>query len=68
MVFAAVFAAHFFNGLNTSAWNGWVFFSVFLGDVLLVVYTVCGVALDYSNSNLIYDVRRFTMQSPLRRL
>jgi phospholipid-translocating ATPase len=40
MVFAAVFAANFFNGLNTSAWTGWVFFAVFIGDVLLWVYTV----------------------------
>ena len=68
MVFAAVFAANFFNGLNTSAWNGWVFFAVFLGDVLLLVYTVCDLALDYSKSNLIYDVRRFTMRFLLRRL
>ena len=68
MVFAAVFAANFFNGLNTSAWNGWVFFAVFLGDVLLLVYTVCSLVLDYySKSNLIYDVRRFTMRFPLRR-
>jgi phospholipid-translocating ATPase len=47
MVFASVFASNFFNGLNTSAWTGWVFFAVFLGDVLLLVYTVCGHALDY---------------------
>ncbi|KDR73672.1 hypothetical protein GALMADRAFT_251453 [Galerina marginata CBS 339.88] len=39
MVFAAVFAANFFNGLNTSAWTAWVFFAVFIGDILLWVYT-----------------------------
>lgn len=39
MVFAAVFSANFFNGLNTSAWTAWVFFAVFIGDVLLWVYT-----------------------------
>jgi len=40
MAFGAVFAANFFNGLNTSAWTGWVFFAIFIGDVLLCVYTV----------------------------
>ncbi|KAJ3576886.1 hypothetical protein NP233_g123 [Leucocoprinus birnbaumii] len=39
MAFGAVFAANFFNGLNTSAWTGWVFFLVFIGDVLIWVYT-----------------------------
>ena len=52
MVFAAVFAANFFNGLNTSAWTGWVFFSVFLGDVLVLAYTVRGVALDYFQNQI----------------
>ena len=47
MVFVAVFAANFFNDLNTSAWNGWVNFAVFLSDVLLLFYTVCGLVLDY---------------------
>jgi phospholipid-translocating ATPase len=46
MVFAAVFAANFFNGLNTSAWTGWVFFAVFIGDVLVWVYTVCDFVLN----------------------
>jgi phospholipid-translocating ATPase len=40
MVFGAVFAANFFNGLNTNAWTGWVFFATFIGDALLWVYTV----------------------------
>jgi hypothetical protein len=40
MVFAAVFTANFFNGLNTSAWTGWVFFAIFIGDVLVWIYTV----------------------------
>ncbi|KAF8969603.1 hypothetical protein BDZ97DRAFT_1794193 [Flammula alnicola] len=39
MVFAAVLSANFFNGLNTSAWTGWVFFCIFIGDVLVWVYT-----------------------------
>jgi phospholipid-translocating ATPase len=40
MVFAAVFAANLYNGLNTSAWTGWVFFAVFIGTILVWAYTV----------------------------
>lgn len=40
MVFGAVFATNFYNGLNTSAWTAWVFFCVFIGDLLVWVYTV----------------------------
>ena len=40
MVFAAVFTANFYNGLNTNTWTAWVFFAVFLGDVLVWLYTV----------------------------
>lgn len=40
MVFAAVITVSLFNGLNTNVWTGWVFFAIFLGIVLLLVYTV----------------------------
>jgi len=40
MVFAAAFAANLYNGLNTSAWTGWVFFAVFIGNILIWIYTV----------------------------
>lgn len=40
MVFSAVFTANLYNGLNTSAWTGWVFFAVFIGSLLVWVYTV----------------------------
>jgi hypothetical protein len=40
MVFSAVMTANLFNGLNTSFWSGWVFFAVFIGIVLVWVYTV----------------------------
>ncbi|KAJ7907347.1 hypothetical protein B0H13DRAFT_2332504 [Mycena leptocephala] len=39
MVIAAVLSANLFNGLNTNVWTGWVFFAVFLGIVLVWVYT-----------------------------
>lgn len=49
MAFGAAFAANFFNGLNTSAWTVWVFFAVFIGDVLIWVYTVS--LLTYHNES-----------------
>ncbi|KAJ7811640.1 phospholipid-translocating ATPase [Mycena olivaceomarginata] len=39
MVVAAVLTANLYNGLNTNVWTGWVFFAVFLGIVLVWVYT-----------------------------
>lgn len=40
MVFSAVFVANLYNGLNTSAWTGWVFFAINIGTLLIWVYTV----------------------------
>jgi phospholipid-translocating ATPase len=40
MVLAAVLATNLFNGLNTNVWTGWVFFAVFVGVVLVWLYTV----------------------------
>lgn len=40
MVFAAVIIANLFNGLNTAFWTAWVFFAVFIGIILIVIYTV----------------------------
>ncbi|KAJ7706920.1 hypothetical protein B0H17DRAFT_1034845 [Mycena rosella] len=39
MAISAVLSVNLFNGLNTSVWTGWVFFAVFLGIVLIWVYT-----------------------------
>ncbi|KAF8891341.1 hypothetical protein BD779DRAFT_1610652 [Infundibulicybe gibba] len=39
MVFAAVLCTNLFNGLNTNVWTGWVFFSVFIGIILVWIYT-----------------------------
>ena len=41
MVLATVIIVNLFNGLNTSAWTGWVFFAVSLGIVLVWGFTVC---------------------------
>ena len=40
MVISAAIAANLFNGLNTKFWTGWVFFSVFIGIILIWAYTV----------------------------
>ena len=40
MVISAAIASNLFNGLNTKFWTGWVFFSVFIGIILIFAYTV----------------------------
>lgn len=40
MVLATVMIVNMFNGLNTAAWTGWVFFAVSLGIVLVWAFTV----------------------------
>jgi phospholipid-translocating ATPase len=40
MVIAAVMVVNAFNGLNTYAWTGWVFFAVLIGPVLVWLFTV----------------------------
>jgi phospholipid-translocating ATPase len=40
MVLATVLAVNLFNGLNTTAWTVWVWFSILLGIVLCWVFTV----------------------------
>ena len=40
MVISAAIVANLFNGLNTRVWTGWVFFSVFVGIILIWAYTV----------------------------
>lgn len=45
MVLATVIIVNLFNGLNTTAWTGWVFFAVSLGIFLVWVFTVRYLAL-----------------------
>ena len=40
MVLATVMIVNLFNGLNTHAWTGWVFFAVSFGIVLVWGFTV----------------------------
>lgn len=65
MVFSAVFTANLFNGLNTTAWTAWVFFAVFIGGILLWVYTVRKFDRFHCHSAEENDHRRCTMPYPL---
>jgi len=40
MVLSSVLAVNLFNGLNTTAWTGWVWFAILLGIVLCWGFTV----------------------------
>ncbi|KXN91421.1 Phospholipid-transporting ATPase DNF1 [Leucoagaricus sp. SymC.cos] len=73
MAFGAVFAANFFNGLNTSAWTGWVFFLVFIGDILIWVYTAIYNVISpgwfvtpvYGNNDFLFRSAYFWFAFPL---
>ena len=41
MIISAAMCVNIYNGLNTAAWTGWVFFAVFIGIILIWAYTVC---------------------------
>ncbi|KAG6843812.1 hypothetical protein H0H87_000218 [Tephrocybe sp. NHM501043] len=45
MVFSSVIVANLFNGLNTNVWTGWVFFAVFIGIILVFIYTAVYAAI-----------------------
>lgn len=45
MVLCVVIVANLFNGLHTSAWTGWSFFLIFIGIVLVWVFTVIDIHL-----------------------
>ncbi|KAF8630439.1 hypothetical protein AX17_005416 [Amanita inopinata Kibby_2008] len=73
MVFAAVIAANLFNGLNTNVWTAWVFFSVFIGIVLLWVYTAIYNTISpgwfvtpiYGNNTFLFHSAYFWLCLPL---
>jgi phospholipid-translocating ATPase len=47
MAIIAVMVANLFNGLNTNVWTSWVFFAVFVGSVLVWVYTVSQISVRF---------------------
>lgn len=62
MAIGAVIAANLYNGLNTRAWNWWVFGSVIIGPVLIVLYTAVYSAFPPS---LIWSYVRLDLFLPL---
>ncbi|KAF8844450.1 phospholipid-translocating P-type ATPase [Paxillus ammoniavirescens] len=73
MVFSAVLAVSFFNGLNTNVWTGWVFFAVFLGIVLLLLFTLVYNSISpgwfvtdvYGNNHFLFRSPYFWLCQPL---
>ncbi|KAF6763732.1 phospholipid-translocating ATPase [Ephemerocybe angulata] len=73
MAFSAAFTANFFNGLNTNTWTGWVFFAVFIGDVLIWVYTAIYNAISpgwfvtpvWGNNHFLFESAYYWLAMPL---
>ncbi|KII88208.1 hypothetical protein PLICRDRAFT_175835 [Plicaturopsis crispa FD-325 SS-3] len=73
MVLAAVFAANFTNGLNTHVWTGWVFFAVFIGILLIWLFTVVYSAISpgwfytdvFGNNHFLFRSAYFWLCLPL---
>ncbi|KAK0496771.1 phospholipid-translocating ATPase [Armillaria luteobubalina] len=73
MVFSAVIVANLYNGLNTNVWTGWVFFAVFIGIILLWLYTVVYnaispgwfVTLVYGNNIYLFRSALFWLSLPI---
>ncbi|KAH9981426.1 hypothetical protein BGW80DRAFT_1270175 [Lactifluus volemus] len=61
------YRANLFNGLNTRFWTGWVFFSVFIGIILIFAFTVCHL-FSYLPGWIVtrvYGLDHFLFRSPL---
>jgi len=66
MVISAAIAANLFNGLNTKFWTGWVFFSVFIGIILIWAYTaIYSIISPGWISTPVYGNDHFLFKSPI---
>ncbi|TFK63348.1 phospholipid-translocating P-type ATPase [Pluteus cervinus] len=73
MAFSAVIVSNLFNGLNTSAWTVWIFICIFLGIVLLWVYTAIYNIISpgwivtpvYGNNHFLFESAFFWLCLPL---
>jgi len=66
MVISTAIAANLFNGLNTKVWTAWVFFSVFIGIVLIWVFTaIYSIISPGWFSTDIYGNDHFLFRSPI---
>jgi len=73
MAIAAVTIANCFNGLNTNVWTAWVFFAVFIGTVLIWVYTAIYSVISpswfatnvYGNDHYLFESAYFWLSLPI---
>ncbi|EJD02206.1 phospholipid-translocating P-type ATPase [Fomitiporia mediterranea MF3/22] len=73
MVLSAVMVANMYNGLNTAAWTGWVFFALFIGIVLVWAYTAIYSIISpgwfyvpvYGNDHYLFHSAIFWLSIPL---
>jgi phospholipid-translocating ATPase len=73
MVFATVIAVSLFNGLNTNVWTAWVFFAVFIGIIILWLFTLVYDAISpgwivtnvYGNNHYLFTSAYFWLSQPL---
>ncbi|KAF8514068.1 phospholipid-translocating ATPase [Gautieria morchelliformis] len=66
MVVASVMVANVFNGLNTHAWTGWVWFAVSIGIILVWVYTAIYSLISPSAiATPVYGNQVFLFRSPI---
>lgn len=66
MVLATVTIANLYNGLNTWAWTGWVWFAVFFGIAFVWIYTVIYSAISPASFvTTVYGNNYFLFRSPI---
>jgi len=66
MVISAAIVANLFNGLNTRFWTGWVFFSVFIGIILIFAFTAIYSLISPGwIVTRVYGLDHFLFRSPL---
>ncbi|KAL0067071.1 hypothetical protein AAF712_005858 [Marasmius tenuissimus] len=73
MVFVAATVADLFNGLNTNVWTIFVFFSVFIGIVLIWIYTAIYNLISpgwfatpvYGNNHILFTSASFYLVMPI---
>ncbi|TFK36370.1 phospholipid-translocating ATPase [Crucibulum laeve] len=73
MAISAVMVANIFTGFSATAWTGWVFFAVFVGIVIVWVFTAVysaispgrAVTMLYGNDELLFTSAYFWLCIPL---
>jgi len=64
MALSAVMVANMYTGFNATAWSGWIFFAVFLGIVIVWVFTPIYSSIDPSYAvTFLYGSNHFLFNS-----